>query len=50
MAPALPQAPPARREDVVGSGTKDTEDQDRYGKQEKAAYLASAFNLPASCC
>jgi len=34
----------------VGSGTKDAEDQDRYGKQKEAAYLAPAFNLSASCC
>jgi hypothetical protein len=34
----------------VGTGTEDTEDHNRYGKQEKAAYLAPALGLPASCC
>src|SRR5258708_38522351 len=49
MASSLPQTPPAGREDVVGAGAEQAEDQDCYGKEEETAYLATAFGLPVSC-
>jgi hypothetical protein len=36
MEPALPQTPPARREDVVDSCTKQAEDKDGKRKKEQA--------------
>ena len=48
--PASPQTPPTGREDVVDACAEQAEEKDRKGKEEQAAYLASAFGLPASCC
>jgi hypothetical protein len=33
----------------VRAGAEETEDEDDYGQKEEAAYLATAFGLPASC-
>jgi hypothetical protein len=33
----------------VRSGAENAEDEDGYGHKEEAAYLATAFGLPASC-
>jgi hypothetical protein len=33
----------------VGACAEQAEDEDRYGKEEEATYLATAFGLPAGC-
>jgi len=34
----------------VGACTEQAEDEDGYSKEEKTAYLTTAFCLPARCC
>jgi hypothetical protein len=47
--PASPQTPPARRKDGVHARAEPTEEQNRQSEEKQTAYLASAFDLPASC-
>jgi hypothetical protein len=42
-----PQPPPTLREDSVRAGAKNAEDENGQYKKKQAAYLATAFGLPA---